>query len=299
MPRRNPFAAVLLATVAALLVPMGAAAQGAGIDAAPMPEDSTVIAMDLATTDTWTMGRRALQAAPDRLRVAMASASADDRTEEAIADAREALDNVVRVAPAMAPGQWPDIDRLAGRAHRLLDHVAGDYATGDARNLRTSLRLLVETLARIEELALLGDLEVGRRDTGFAHFPADWTPHPRPEPLLRTTLAPRTASELVAMLQDRRVRLNRMGNREFERDGPAIASELGEIARALVMRQDELNPLSREGFRNAALRADVVSENLIDFLAQRDWANARRQVNVMGDCIQVMDDYLAVNRRLE
>ena len=73
--------------------------------------------------------------------------------------------------------------------------------------------------------------------------------------------------------------------------------ELAELARALADRPEEVPYASRVTFRQAALRIEVVAQNLSDFVKDRNRAQARRQVRVLRECLHDTQLFLELRAR--
>lgn len=108
--------------------------------------------------------------------------------------------------------------------------------------------------------------------------PSDWGDSGIAAPGLRTGMAAQDAAALIARGEAALRRAASLSDAGLRQEGRPMALELAEIARALVLRQAELREDARAGFRNAALRLEVIAENLGDFLGEKDMLAFRRQM---------------------
>lgn len=75
----------------------------------------------------------------------------------------------------------------------------------------------------------------------------------------------------------------------------AFCSQLSEAARELTGRADALSDSSRRGFRDKALRLDVVSENIARMGTPRDESFRKRQERLVAEIALDLEAFLDVN----
>ncbi|MDK2972050.1 MAG: hypothetical protein PWP23_1805 [Candidatus Sumerlaeota bacterium] len=261
-------------------------------------QDTEVLVGDEPTSTAWTMIRFRLQTHTADLRSAI-------RTDEyeafrtTIDRLREDLALYGRIAGAIAPDdEWQEIKAALTRTERLLDNFERDVSVGTLMELSTSARLLEETLLRIEELSVLTDIHnTGLPDPRTMALPPDWGELRYGDESMRGTLTLMNAREIASETR-RRWRWLREENRgSLKPDAGVVARELGELGRALVLRQGELPDLMRPGYRNAALQVEVVAENLADYHRAGDRHRFRQQVELLGEALGRVQEYLDMRDR--
>lgn len=258
-------------------------------------QDPQVLVADEATSSAWTAVRFQIASRVTTLR----AVTRDDdvaRLHATIGTLREDLALFARIAEVMTPREdWGTMRTALGRAGRLIDNLERDMVAGSRQELVTTLRFLEESLVRLEELALLADI-ANRGGTG-AHsmaLPADWGPLRHGDEAFRTGLVLLNARDLVVELERRRAWLRQESMNRLHIEAPVVAREMAELARALVGRQGEVPDLMRPGFRHAAMRLEVVAENLHDFHREGDRTRFRRQLAALDESLAAVTEYLAL-----
>ncbi len=285
---------ILFALAPAVLLAAAAPAQ----DATP-PQESDVLVEETATL--WQRLRLRLVSNLSRIREICR-----DRTEEGAdqlaleSESMKAnLEAFLDLVTSLAPNEVDDLAALSDRADLLLDNLQRDYAQGTETEVAATLRLLEQALGRAEELAARSDRELGRSAIpGFVQPPPDWQSSEHEEPAMRIGLVLMDAKQLADGIEGRREEL-RDSTRARLGDGDAlVAREVGEMARALVERQGELPSASRPGFVAAALRLEVIAENLGDLHTEGDRLRFRRQLIELQEAVEDVQAFIAVRDRL-
>lgn len=269
-------AGTLLALI--LATPLCVRAQSSG---------EVVLPGDEATTQTWRAVRMRLNNSVSPLRELVQRSQREAQLKAAIDALERDLDLFERHARSLAIEEFASVQEVRGRIDKLLEHLAFDYANGQGAQFPTTLRLLDESVARLEDLAMQSDIRIGRRGLGrYSPMPMDWAQPRYPEPLIRSKTAVMTGRELCEAIRRRVQTMKRSPRDQIEQDGGLAARELGELARALILRQGDVDPIARPGFRNAALQMEVIAENQVDFHRRGDWTNYRRQLIALDDVLE-------------
>lgn len=268
---RTLFRLALVALLAmAALAPRPAAAQNS------LPD---LLVDDAPTTSGWQASRAQLDTSFEGVRAALRAESFSQMTE-AIESLQEALEGYEAFAVVMAHGSTDEVERLLDRLDMLIDRFLDDYEGSSVDQLLSTLRLMEQTLARLEEVSLLSDLRAGRTlQQPLAGLPPDWDDLKYANPGSRTGYAVYSARELVDGITHSRSQLQRQHQRRgFTPADRYHIEEMSEMARALVLRQGEFPELMRPGFRNSVLQLEVIVENLGDFHGDRNRLAFRRQL---------------------
>ncbi|MCB2154592.1 hypothetical protein KQI84_06870 [bacterium] len=262
----------------ALLLPGLLAAQGGG---------EVVLPGDEATTQTWHAVRMGLTAEVSPLRSLVRQGQREAELAEAVDAIERDLDLFQRHAEALAIEESAAIKEVRDKVDKLLDNLVYDYANGYGSQFPTTLRLLEESMARLEDLAKRSDIRIGRRGLGrYASMPDDWQAPKYPEPIIQPQIAMMTGNEICRTIRERADIMRREPKDSLENEGAVAGREIGELARALILRQGDVPPISRRGFRNTALQMDVISENMVEFAQKNDWPNYRRQIIVLDEALE-------------
>lgn len=262
----------------------------------PTPAPSPVILVPVdPTAEAWRAARLRLYERAAELREGLGLPLGQWDATAAIASARADVATFRAYAVPLAPDQLPAIDATIARLDAQCETLAGLLTQrGDRRRLEGAMQQIESSLARLDELALEGDLAAGRAsEWGFVLRPPDWGALRYPEGAAADATARMDARQLLGALADRQRVLGDSNLRALD-DAEPIAREMGELARALVRRQGEVRSLSRPGFRNAALRLEVMSENVVEYARTRDRLNVRRQAREMHAVLKELAGYLVV-----
>jgi len=282
-------AAIAFAALAAL-----ARAQEPAPAPTPAPD---VLVQDPTAISAWRGVREQLAARMAQLR--SACERRDDGGVAAVARASQAMradmEEFVDLAKRLAPEELAEIEDVRGRIDRLLENLAADR---DGRNwvqATATLRILEDSVGRLEGLADESDRRVGRRASSeLARVPPDWGDAKHPEPGVRVELVLMDARALRTAIAARRRDLAEQTRQRLRDEHLRVAGEVGEMARALVARQGEVPALSRPGFVHAALRIDVIADNLAACHAAGDRLAFRRQLMLLGDALDDISAYLNI-----
>ena len=255
-----------------------------------------VLPGDEATTQTWRAVRMRLGTHTSPLRQLVRQSRHPEGLTAAVKSLEKDLDLFQSHARALAIEESAAIQTQRSRIEKLLDHLVYDYANGDGTQFGTTLGLLDESLARLEDLAIQADIRIGRRGWGrYAALPPDWAPPRYPESIIRPDIAVMDGREICEAIQVRLRAMKGAPRDRVEDDAEVYSREIGEFARALILRQGEVLPASRPGFRNTALQMDVIAENQVDLLRKGDWTNFRRQLIALDEALDKAFLYLNMN----
>ncbi len=211
----------------------------------------------------------------------------------AIEDWKSDIDLYAEFAVALATDDHEEIEREIEVIDLLTHYLALDYSSGNPIRIESTLRQIDSRLQNMESMSARADARAGRSDRwGYTLFPPDWGEPRVRDKMFGDGLVFYSAAELLEMARDRQYTLSRTQQDRLELDSEVLAKETLEIARALATRHAELPELSRAGFRNVAMRMEVVAENIIDFGRKRDRIGINRQVFLLGESVRDMQRFL-------
>lgn len=258
-----------------------------------------VLTADKVTTTTWQAVRLRLNSHVVHLRASVRVGGAGLELTKALENFQEDLSLYDQLAERLAHENAKEIEATRARLDRLLDLLAGDYDRGTDEQITSTLRLVEETVARIEELSLEADRLAGRRETaGFLSVPDDWGELTNPAPDLRIGLVLLNADELRHAIEDRRSTMQKTSWKRLTAEHERLGREVAEIGRALLKRQGEFPALSRPGFCHAAMRIEVIGDNLVDFAKDDNRLNYRRQLLSLEEALERVDSYIRLKEEL-
>jgi len=210
------------------------------------------------------------------------------------------MQSLVELARSRTPDDAAEFEALRQRVFVLLGNLSEQYAGGTPRQVEATIRLLEQSLARAEELAARGDLRSGgSRVAGYVPRPDDWGEPRYREPGVRDDLALLDAQQILSEISKRTNQLRSGTRRRLSDDHARMAREMCEMAVALSDRQSELPTASRKGFVNAALRAEVIAESLVDCHHERDRLRFRRLLLEIEETLGTMNAYFETRDRLD
>jgi hypothetical protein len=211
----------------------------------------------------------------------------------AVEDWQDDVDLYGEFAVSLAADDLENIEREIEVLDLLTHYLKLDYSAGNPIRIESTLRQINTRLQNLELMSARADVRAGRSDRwGYTLFPPDWGEPRVRDRLFGDGLVFYSAVELLDMARERHHQLSRMYQDRLEVDTEMMAKETLEVARALATRQAELPELSRSGFRNSAMRMEVVAENIIDFNRKRDRIGINRQVFILGESIRDMQRFL-------
>lgn len=289
----------IAAIAASALMAPGLAAAQQPAPVAPAPE--VLVQDDPAALSAWRGVREKLSVRLVDLRAAcdQGGTAGDERASRSIADMRKDLLAFSDMAGRLAHEEKPEIDAVMSRANRLLDNLYVDRSEGTRAQVQATLRLLEDSIKRLEDLAMRSDQRLGRRPaTEVAAIPADWQRGAVAEEGTAAGLSLLDARTLRSEIGARRADLSRDSHARLGDDQRRAAAEVGEMARALVARQGEVPALSRRGFVNCALRIEVIADNMVVRIDEADRPSFRRQLIALGEALEDLDGYIDVQQRL-
>lgn len=244
-----------------------------------------VLAADLSSTTTWLETCARLPKRLEDLRLALLVEASDPEVAAAqdalMIDAERLVEMSATFAPTVVDGARWYAERLA----RQTELMIRDYRAEDARRALNTDAMADRTVAQL--LALLARGSAPAATTGpAASLLAGWDPGEFRVPGLAARLKGYSRAELFDEYEQRLEAIARgvVGQRVLLYR--SLAVEMGEVARELATRADDLDPLSQRPFVNAALRLDVMAENLHDNLDDRTRAHARRQIAAITEALR-------------
>lgn len=267
--------------------------------AGAQPTGPDLLVDDVPTTSGWQGSRAQLNTTFESLRSSLRQESIAT-TMEALEEMDEAVEEFAVYARALVHPHARELDSLLARMDALRENFVNDLDLGTDVQLVTTMRLMEETLARMEELALISDLAAGRiMQQPLAGLPPDWNDSKFANEAMRLGLSLRNARELMDELKRSREELRRSARRGRLRPEDVVRfEEMTEMARALVLRQGEFPELMRPGFRNAALQIELVVENLGDYHSERNLPAFRRHLIELDRSFKRAEAFLELRDRL-
>ncbi len=270
----------------------------------PAPEPSVpptpapqLLVDDTPSTTTWFQTRERLEPGMEEIRMLMISRATSQeiaaQEEKFIGD----LDAVVRMANFQAPGQAGGLGAIRSRIVRQLGYLIEDYAAGEWRKLETTEELLRRSMKEAQYLLFRSDLDRGLASPAATVLPADWDTSRFGSPRFAAQIADWDGARLLGSYRGRHAQIESALRRNRQFHDPIAAREMAELARQLATRVNEVPVTSATAFRDAALRLDVLAENLDDQLAAQNTLYARRQLRLMGHAIDDVEAYLALRRQ--
>ena len=255
-----------------------------------------VLVDDVQSTTTWMSARSRLQPALEELRVMMISSATPAEISEVTQKLSNDLERIGLMASAQAPLRAEEIARSLNRIDKQVEFVVDDYDARDFPRLQRSQELLQRSLEELEQTLRLSDEDRGRPYRAPADIPGDWNAGGFSSEDFAYQIRNMRARELLAAYQERVEMLSaRQRNRRLSpsRDWET-AGEMGEIARHLALRSSEVPIASQVPFRNAALRLDVLSESLGEYIRDGKDAYAKRHLRYARESLRTCLSYLAV-----
>jgi hypothetical protein len=213
--------------------------------------------------------------------------------EPAVDAARASFKRATSVTAALEPSVRERLAGLVSRHDKLLAYFEKDYTDGRRNALGNTLRLIQQTHSELDGLS---NGVLATRQFGVAvkeSLPADWSTAGLVSREYRLVLAGKSTREVVGEVS--RI-LRQLEMKDLAQDRRiAYCSQLAEAARELTGRADSLSDSSRRGFRDKALRLDVVAENIARMGAPRDESFRKRQERLVADIAGDLEAFLDVN----
>lgn len=219
--------------------------------------------------------------------------SLDVSPEPAVDALRASFTRATSVTAALEPEIRDHLAAILRRHDKLLAYYEKDYADEKRSALSNTLRLLEQTHSELEGLSR-GVL--ASRQFGVAiseSLPADWGKGGLASRDFRLQLAGKSTREVVREIPRILAPLGQKGLPQERR--VEFCAQLAEVARELTGRADSLADSSRVGFRNKALRLDVVAENIARMGSSRDDSFRERQERLVAEIAGDLNAYLDVN----
>ncbi|MEO8376338.1 MAG: hypothetical protein ABI579_01595 [Candidatus Sumerlaeota bacterium] len=262
---------------------------------APITRGPELLVDDVESTTTWINTRARLQPALEELRLTMLSSAADSEISAATEKLSQDLSRVAIMAPGQAPLHSDEVASILNRIDKQVEFILNDYSARDFKRLQSSQDLLQRSVDDLEQVLRESDEDRGKPGSAPVAIPNDWNADGFSSEAfadgIRTMRARETLSAyseridtLASKLHSRRL----SSNRDVE-----VAVEMGELARHLALRANEVPVTSQVPFRNAALRLDVLSESLGEYIRDDKSAYTKRQLRYARDCVQRCEGFLS------
>ncbi|MCC5876352.1 MAG: hypothetical protein JJU11_09070, partial [Candidatus Sumerlaeia bacterium] len=178
------------------------------------------------------------------------------------------------------------------RMEQQILFMVEDFTEGEFRRVSSTNRLLNRSMSELHTLLARSDIDRGWVATDYSELPGGWNPGNFSSPDFARQIRAWNGRTLISEYRNRHSRLAQAHQRRNMRELVWLTYEMGELARELARRTDEVPTLSREPFRNAALRLDVMAENLRDFITESRRLHSRRQLYAINLAIRDAERYL-------
>lgn len=251
-----------------------------------------VLTHDLATSNTWTATRNHLEGQLEEMRVAILTNAPANEFALLARDFLVDLDVLVEMAPWQAPLQLEGVEYQRDRIEQQVLFLVEDYSAGDTRGVANTNRLISRSMAELHSLLVRSDRDRGWDAIDYTELPGGWNPGDFSLPSFAGQIQSWSGRRLASEYRARFERLQFHYRDRTITDHAWMTYEMGEIARELARRSHEVPIVSREPFRNASLKLDVLAENLRDYLEDSRRPHARRQLYSMNLAIRDVERYL-------
>jgi len=213
--------------------------------------------------------------------------------EPAVDAVKASFNRATSVTAALEPSVRDRMGGLLLRHDRLLAYYEKDYTDKNRSALENTLRLLQQTHSELDGLSK-GVLATRQFGVAISEsLPSDWGTAGLTSRDYRLVLAGKSTREVVGEISRLHGQLETKDLSQERR--MAFCSQLAEVARELTGRADTLSDSSRRGFRDKALRLDVVAENIVRMGAPRDESFRRRQERLVTEIADDLKAFLDVN----
>lgn len=282
--------------------PTAPAYEGQPFEIAPVPTPPPtpmplVLAADLESTATWRAARNRLDPAFEELRVLLISNANETEFQDQVSRIGEELDLLAAMGPYQAPNQAEAIAYRTGLLKGYMKVLGENRRAGDRQQIMTSDSLISRTMAELRQLMMDSDAERLDPRASLWSLPGGWSEPRLTLPDFQLTMAAWDAERLHQAYAIRLSEVRRRLRKDPETWQPRLAAELSEIARALARRTNEMPVSSQEGFRNAALRLDVLSEVLYDYMREENYLYLKRHVRLTEQAWEQVDAYFKIKQR--
>jgi hypothetical protein len=259
-------------------------------------EPIAVLVGDLASTDTWKLIREHIDPTVENIQVLMVTQEDEKTVKLEYRKLAGDLNALIEMAPYQAPIQLEGLSYYRNRILKQQKYLIQDYINQDAQRFDNTLPLLQLSLSRFNSLLFQSDLDRGAAPPEVYDPPTDWTPKNFQTHNFSNTIKPWTTRHLYDGYVERYNNIVYMmkKNREF-RDSETLY-EMGEISRELSTRIYDVPVTARMGFRNATLRLDVMSENLLDYTKENNYPHTKRHLYAIKRGIEVVEGYLNLKK---
>lgn len=262
----------------------------------PAEIEADVLVADITSTTTWMRVRERMEPHLEQLRILVITSATMEDLVSQTANFSTDLGVLAESAAFQAPRQREAIVYTTSLLQRYLRVLESDYIPADPGRAGTVLPLLGRSMAELEILLAMSDEDRGMDAPGW-RLPADWDVGGFRAPDFAPTIATMAADQLLAEFRFRNASLQRNLRLPPAQWDLQSVLEMGELARELANRVQELPASSRTGFRNAALRLDVLAESLHDFMSEGNYLYARRHQRTVEWAARDVENYLITARR--
>lgn len=251
-----------------------------------------VLTMDLVSSGTWLGTRDRLDAHIEEMRLALVSDAPVNEFNDIATEFLVSLDVLAEMAPMQAPYQADGIEFQRDRMEQQVLFMVQDYSQGEFRRVASTNRLLTRAMGEMHTLLARSDIDRGWDAVDYTQLPGGWEPGNFSRPEFGRQIRSWSGRRLISEYRNRYIRLNDAFRQRNIDQQAWVTLEMGELARELARRTDEVPTLSREPFRNSALKLDVIAENLHDQIVDSRRLHVRRQLISMNQAIRDAERYL-------
>ncbi len=259
------------------------------VDPLMMGEFATLTA-DIASTQTWSVSRKRVFDSIEELRISIFTDATPEQIQIEASEVNAYMKILTDAARFQAPAQRSALQFQQGRLSRQLEFLLEDYRRERWDHLSTTDELIRMTMDEVDYLLYRSDLDRGAPIREY--LPRDWNPGTFRDPDFQEMIISWSATRLVQAYKDRIDILDhRVKNRKLSYNSD-YTREMGELARELAIRINEVPVSSQTAFRNSALRLDVMAESLQDFMEEGNRPYSRRHIRFLKDAINETEAYL-------
>lgn len=265
---------------------------------APTPRPPVqVLVDDVASTTTWSATRTRIDKGLEDLRLAMLTRSPSGDVAAIFETIKGDFARMALMAPVQAPQQEQGLDFYRERIERQLSLMVRDYTDDRLDRLQNIDSMLRESMENYRELLFRSDLDRGARVERLDVLPPNWNHRPVRNRQFETEIVGWDAQRLLDEYRGRAADLEYALRRDRDVNYSVLTEEMGALAREAARRGYEVPIASQAAFRNASLRLDVLSQNVVDYLREGNEPHARRQLILCRRAADHVQDYLDLKKR--
>lgn len=213
----------------------------------------------------------------------------------------ELYDQYIMMTRSLYPEKDDGLVSVARKSQALIENLRLDYEDRDFAQASVTFRLLEnswrEYLSLTEHNRLKRSLESSPLTPSV---PIDWNSEIPDEQVVSTTnwtllngreISSRISNQVDVLYQDR--------FRNMDENNLNLINDMHQASIMLRDRVGELAVPSRVGFVHASLQLEVQAENLREYYKERNFHAFRRQLQLMREVLQKVDEYYQVRKLLE